>query len=181
MAALRKWINAHDQSTRAAAEQMARERRAFVEASALRARELNEREARLTKQAEQVNAYVLGVARRLDEALTRNTRLESDLSALTRSYEELAEDHNRLIRETLQERVDRFQRRPVPTTRKTVAPSVHTSPTTDSTPVRTYADPDGGHHPVPPIPLRRIPVPAAHLVDQPQHERPTEGVGGGTA
>ncbi|WP_327594607.1 hypothetical protein [Streptomyces chartreusis] len=180
MAALRKWINAHDDRTRSAAQQVAIERTTFIEASERRGRELYEREERLNKRAEQISAYVMVIARRLDEALTRNTHLERQLTEVTQAYEELAGDHNRLIRETLQERTDRFERRLVPpTTRRTAAPCAPAAARPAESPVRPYTDPHSGHHPVAPIPLRRIPSPAAaHLADQPQHERPAEGVGG---
>ncbi|MGX1301435.1 hypothetical protein RKD35_002923 [Streptomyces albogriseolus] len=179
MATLRKWINAHDDRTRTTAQQVAMERTTFIEASERRGRELHEREERLNKRAEQVSAYVVGIARRLDEALTRTAHLERQLAEVAKAYEELAEDHNRLIRETLQERTDRFERRMVPpAARKQAAPCAPAAARTAESPVRTYTDPHGGHRPVAPIPLRRLPSPAAHLSDQPQHERPVEGVGG---
>ncbi|MFK0063439.1 hypothetical protein ACIQTN_29940 [Streptomyces werraensis] len=179
MAALRKWLNAHEDRTRAAAQQVAIERTAFMEATERRGRELHEREERLNKRAEQISAYVVGIARRLDEAVTRNTHLERQLAEVTKAYEELADDHNRLVRETLQERTDRFERRLVPpTTRRTAAPCAPAAARPEESPARPYTDPHGGHHPVAPIPLRRTPSPAARLSDQPQHERPVEGVGG---
>jgi uncharacterized membrane protein len=179
MATLRGWLNAHDERARQMAQQVATERTAFIEASATRARELNEREERLNKREEKVSSYVMGIARRLDQALTHNSHLEEALTAMRKQYEELALDHNKLVRETLQERADRFTRRTAPTTIWKAGVSWPPAPETQAeSPVRTYADPNGGHHPVAPIPLRRIPSPAARLVDQPQHERPAEGVGG---
>ncbi|WP_411092218.1 hypothetical protein [Streptomyces sp. 049-1] len=179
MSVLKKWFSSHDERTRKEAQQVAIERSAFIEASATRAQELNQREERLNEKAEQVSSYVMGIARRLDEALTRNTSLEHTLADTKKAYDDLASDHNKLIRETMQERADRFQRRyppQVPIWGALPSPPVRES--SGASPVRVYADPDGGHHPVTPIPLRRIPSPAARLADTPQHERPAESMGG---
>lgn len=179
MATLRRWLSSHDERTHQMARQIALERSTFIEASATRARELNEREERLNKQAEQVSTYVMGIARRLDEALTRNTHLERELADLATRYEELARDHTELVREILQERADRFRRRMVTThaVRKATVPCPPPQVPQGDTPVRPYADPHGGHHPVAPIPLRRMPPPAL-LADHAQHERSAEGARG---
>jgi hypothetical protein len=170
LATLRRWIRAHDQRTQQVAEQVAQERAAYVQEGERRARELADREDRLNRRAESVSAYVMGIARRLDEALTRTSHLERELADLTTRYEELAEDHNRLIRETLQERADRFGRRPTTPCPPPAPPSV-------DHPVRPYVALRRGHHQVP-TPLRRVPAPATTLAEQPQHERPVEGVSG---
>lgn len=176
MAAVRKWLTDHDERTLNTAKQIAIERSTFIEASERQARELAAREERLNRQAEQISAYVMGIARRLDEALTRNSHLDRQLTDLTKAYEELSEDHNRLVRETLQERAARFQRRPA-SSRMAAATCPPAQASQETTPVRAYADPNGGHHPVAPIPLRRVPAPASHMADTPQHDRPAEGVG----
>ncbi|MGW2708497.1 hypothetical protein ACWC4J_05820 [Streptomyces sp. NPDC001356] len=158
-------------------EQVAIERTTFIEASATRAKELAAREERLNKRAESMGNYVMSITRRLDEALTRNSHLEHELADTKAAYEELARDHNTLIREALQERADRFSRRTVTPAPQAAIPCAPARAPQDDHPVRPYADPDGGHHPVAPIPLRHIPAPAARLADTPpQHERPAEGV-----
>ncbi|MGW2951614.1 hypothetical protein [Streptomyces eurythermus] len=173
-ASLRKWIRAYDDSNRHALDEIARQRAAFNEASAARAHELNERENRLNDQAEMAGAQLMSLATRLDEALISNTQMERRLTEMTRMYEELACDHNQLIRETLQERADRFAYRG----HALRPPAPRTAPAQSSdSPVRTYADPYGGHAPVAPIPLP-LPGPAVQLSDESRHDRPVEGVGG---
>lgn len=177
LTALKRWLAAHDARNRGQIDQLARERHAFVEATARRVRELNEREERLTQQAEATGSHLMSLARRLDQALTDNTQLERKLADLTEQHEDLAREYNALVRETLQERSDRFAKKPVITSTRPTAPGQRAHTPVPDHPVRTYADPDGGHHPVEPIPLRRAPSPAAQLADQPQHDRPAEGVG----
>jgi len=179
LATLRRWLNTHEARTRQMAQQVAIERSTFIEASATRARELKEREDRLNQQAEQASSYVMGIARRLDEALTRNSHLEEHLAALQGAYAELAEDHNRLVRETLQERADRFSRpRPAitPAARSTAPASPPAAAPQVDNPGRPYLD-ERARTPAAPIPLRRIPS-AARLADSPQHDRTVEGVSG---
>jgi hypothetical protein len=179
MAILRKWISAHDDRTRQKANQIAQERTTFVEASARRAQELNHREARLNEREENGHKYVMRILRRLDEALTRNSHLERELAELRERYEELAGDHNALIRETLQERADRFTRRTVPPAAR--AASCPPPGPAKETPARPYTDDDRGHAPVAAIPLRRCPAPAARLAEPMQHDRPVEGAVSGPA
>ncbi|MEU0948716.1 hypothetical protein ABZ379_39505 [Streptomyces canus] len=181
MAILRKWISAHDDRTRQMANQIAQERTTFVEASARRAQELNEREARLNEKTESAHGYVMGILRRLDAALTQNSHLERELAELHERYEELARDHNTLIRETLQERADRFTRRAAPPAAR--AASCPPPGPAKETPARSYTDHDDdrGHAPVAAIPLRRCPAPAARLAEPMQHDRPVEGAVSGPA
>ncbi|WP_280866481.1 hypothetical protein [Streptomyces sp. SAI-127] len=179
MVILRKWISAHDDRTRQMANQIAQERTTFVEASARRAQELNDREARLNEKAENAHGYVMGILRRLDAALTQNSHLEREHAQLRGLYEELARDHNALIRETLQERADRFTRRTVtPAARAASCPPP--GPATE-TPAHPDTDHDRGHAPVAAIPLRRCPAPAARLAEPMQHDRPVEGAVSGPA
>ncbi|PSK52395.1 hypothetical protein B0E38_04721 [Streptomyces sp. 111WW2] len=178
-AGMRTWLARHDVHNRTALDEIARQRTALIEASAIRGAELKEREDRLNKQAELAGDHVMSLASRLDEALTRNAFLERQLTDRRRQYEDLARDHNALIRDILQERSDRFARRAGPSTARPTASTPPAAPADSDSPVRPYADPGAGHAPVTPIPLR-IPAPTApHLVtDQPQHDRPAEGVRG---
>lgn len=176
LAAMRGWIRAHDERTHKVAQQIAIERSAFIEASSTRVKELNAREERLNQRTDQASAYVMSIAARLDEALTRNTYLERHLAEMAADYDALARDHTVLIRETLQERADRFSRRTAAPAARKAAGYQPPAPSQTETPVRSYADPEGGHHPVAPIELHRV-RPPARLADA-QHERPVEGVGG---
>ncbi|MEV6738601.1 hypothetical protein AB0N14_17400 [Streptomyces sp. NPDC051104] len=176
-AAMKKWIKSLDERNRNQLDQIARERTAFAEACERRTAELNEREERLNRKAQASGAHMMSLARRLDQALTRNGQLEDQLSEVTHEYADLAREHNALITETLQERSDRFARKTATAPVRPAAPAPRAQAPMANDPTQTYADERGGHHPVEPIPLRRTPSPAAHLVEQPQHERPAKGVG----
>lgn len=164
--ALRNWMRAHDEHNRASLDEIARQRTALIEATQNRIAELNQREQRLNKQADVAGAHVMSLASRLDEALTRNTQLKRQHADLKREYEALALDHNTLIRETLQERSDRFARR-------TASPA---RPVPES-PARPYVEPAADCAPVTPLPLRAT-VPAGRTAEPTQHDRAAEGARG---
>ncbi|MFF4900548.1 hypothetical protein [Streptomyces sp. NPDC001068] len=176
-ASTRRWIKARDASNQQTLEDISRQRSTLLEVSAARMAELKQREDRVNKQAEMAGAYVMSLTGRLDQALTRVTQLERSLNEMTGRYEDLARDHNMLIRETLQERADRFTRRTITSARSPLGTPT-APPAPDNNPARPYADPDAGHAPVAPIPFR-IPSPKTRPVsDQPRHDRPAEGVAG---
>ncbi|GLX54472.1 hypothetical protein Shyhy01_74210 [Streptomyces hygroscopicus subsp. hygroscopicus] len=154
LTAIRHWLNAHAEHTRQTAQQIAVERSVFIEASGQRARELADREERLHQRAEQASAYVMGIARRLDEALAENGQLERELAEVTARYEELARDHNCLVRETLRERADRFRRRP---TTPTAPESYRADNAPDGQPRTDVCRSGGG-----PPPRDAAPVPPSH-------------------
>jgi hypothetical protein len=169
--AMRKWMEARDEHNRAALDEIARQRTALIEASERRMAQLNEREQRLNKQAEVAGAHVMSLASRLDEALTRSSALERQKADLTKQYEDLARDHNTLIRETLQERSDRFARRAVPASTTPPATS------TPNNPARAYTDQAADCAPVRALPLRTA-VPAGRTAEPTQHDRAAESVRG---
>jgi uncharacterized membrane-anchored protein YhcB (DUF1043 family) len=174
----RRWMQDHERRTRSAAEQVAIERRALIEASGKRSRELAEREDRLDQQAAQVNAHVLDMAARMNNALIHNAALERRLSDVTAELQALAEDHNRLVRETLQERADRFRPRQVPQPVRKVAGGAASAGTARA---RAHADQPTTPLQAVPIPLRRPQIPASRLTEPTQHERPPEGMHGNPA
>jgi Skp family chaperone for outer membrane proteins len=171
-AAHRRWIIAHDSRTRRELQELTERQAQFNEECQRRTAELDAREARLTTQTEDSGAHAMRLVRRLDEALTGLAEVQAHYARLQTDHADLARTHNQLVRETLQERADGFARR-------TFSPSVRRAamipqPVRHETPVRQYADPNGGHTPVTPIPLR-LPT-QTNQAEPAQHDR-AEGVG----
>ncbi|WP_405759546.1 hypothetical protein OG234_13625 [Streptomyces sp. NBC_01420] len=168
MMRVRKWMTAQDLRNRAALTQIAEERAALTQVTTARIADLDAREARLEQQTDRTNRQLLNLAGRLDEALTTTNDLRRRLTALQEDYDDLAADHTRVVRETMEERAARFTRPSLP------SPSAPFS-TTDS-PARPYLDTKAGQAPVTRLPVRLSasrPTPEAT-----QHDRPREGVGG---
>ncbi|MEV0016594.1 hypothetical protein [Streptomyces tendae] len=172
-AAHRRWIVTHDNRTRRELQELTTRQVQFNEECVRRAAELDAREARLAAQAEDSGTHAMRLVRRLDEALTGLAEMQALYTRLQTDHDDLARTHNQLVRETLKERADGFARR-------TFSPSVRRAamipqPSRHETPVRQYADPNGGHAPVTPIPLR-LPAQTANQAEPAQHDR-AEGVG----
>jgi hypothetical protein len=153
LAALRHWIIRHEERSRRDMEALAARRRHFEEECQRRTSELNAREERINRTAEESGAQFMRLARRLDETLVVLTHVRREHSDLRNSYNELAADHNRLIMETLQERQNMFARG----TGKRPA-------SRPATPPKTVASPN------PPVPVR-IRGHIRQLPDQPRHDR----------
>ncbi|MFJ6014543.1 hypothetical protein [Streptomyces sp. NPDC092952] len=94
---IRGWLIEHSSSVRRDLEVLAAERRALDAASRVVARE---------KEVTQMR--ILGVERRLDETLTALTAERREHAATRNELKELTDEHNALIRETLQAGFDRF-------------------------------------------------------------------------
>lgn len=162
LAAMRRWLAARDRHSHEVLAEIARKRTELDEAATRYRAELTERERRLSMQAETTGSHVMSLATRLDEALTAHTQLTHELRELNRAYEELARDHNQLIRETLQERNDRF-------TRKTASARPCLSTLADN-PARPY------------VPTPQVPAPApapvtplaVRVSKPPRHDRAQE-------
>ncbi|MGC4947804.1 hypothetical protein ACLQ2N_16605 [Streptomyces sp. DT224] len=156
LAVLRRWMVRHDTRTRAEYAALAEERRQYGDEYQRRSAELYAREQRLAGMSEHASWQMLNLTNRLSETLLALTASRRELAELQADYDELANDHNQVIRETLQERADVFsRRRPAPS--------------------RPTPTPPAFKPPLPPPSRLRLPI--YQLPDQPQHDRTADDVG----
>lgn len=157
MALFRRWMARHDARTRAEYAALAEERRQYSEEYQQRSAELYAREQRLSKMTEDSSWQLMNVTNRLSETLLSLTASRREIAQLQTDYDELARDHNQVIREALQERADVFSRRRPVQPRHTPTAQAKNSST--------------------PQPARRR-LPMYQLPDQPRRDRAAEDVGG---
>ncbi|MFD5788669.1 hypothetical protein ACFWH1_18850 [Streptomyces sp. NPDC127037] len=158
MTAFRAWIARHETRTRAEYTNLAEQRAKFSEECQRRTAELDAREQRIMRMAESASVQFMCLTDRLNEALHSLMLSRRELAELQAEYDELATDHNQVIRETLQERANTFSRRG------------RASGPRPPLPARA------GRSPAPPPVRLRLPM--YQLPDQSRHDRAAEDVGG---
>lgn len=115
MHTFRRWLKTHDEQTRRAYDELAQRRLRLDEEHANRLRQLTKREAEFARESATRRTHVAGMARHLGEILIALGKERHARATLQEEYDELADDFNQLVQETMQDRTDRFARTPAET------------------------------------------------------------------